>query len=41
MKIPNKRKVQQLTSSHTSDKEFKDFMKQYKDYTKEPHSFLA
>ena len=41
MKIPNKRKVQQLTSSHTSDKEFKDFMKLYKDYTKEPYSFLA
>ena len=38
MKIPSKRKLQQITSNHSSDIDFKDFMKLYKDYTKEPHS---
>ena len=41
MKIPNKRKLQEITSSHSSDIEFKDFMRLYKDYTKEPFSFLT
>ena len=41
MKIPNKRKLQEITSSHLSDIEFKDFMRLYKDYTKEPFSFLT
>ena len=36
MKIPNKRELQQTLSNHLSDIEFKDFMKLYKDYTKEP-----
>ena len=40
MKIPNKRKLQQMPSNHSSDIEFKDFMKLCKDYTKEPYSFL-
>ena len=40
MKIPNKRDLQQVASNHSSDIEFKDFMKLYKDYTKEPSSFL-
>ena len=40
MKIPNKRELQQIASSHLSDVEFKDFIKLYKDYTKEPFSFL-
>ena len=35
MKMPNKREFQQIVS----DIEFKDFMKLYKDYTKEPFSF--
>ena len=39
MKIPNKRELQQIASNHSSDIEFKDFMKLYKDYTKEPSSF--
>ena len=41
MKIPNKRKLQQIALNHSSDAEFKDFMKLYKDYTKELFSFLV
>ena len=41
MKIPNKRELQQIASNHSSDIDFKDFMKLCKDYTKEPHSFLV
>ena len=40
MKIPNKRELQQIASNHSSDIDFKDFMKLYKEYTKEPYSFL-
>ena len=39
MKIPNKRELQEIASNHQSDIDFKDFMKLYKEYTKEPHSF--
>ena len=39
MKIPNKRKFQQIALNHSSDIEFKDFIKLYKelhkDYLKE------
>ena len=41
MEIPNKRELQQIASNHSSDIEFKDFMKLYKDYTKEPFSLLV
>ena len=34
MKILNKRDLQQEASNHSSDIDFKDFMKLYKDYTK-------
>ena len=40
MKISNKRELQQIASNHLSDIEFKDFMKLYKDYNKDPYSFL-
>ena len=40
MKILNKRELQQIVSNHSSDIDFKDFMKFYKDYTKESYSFL-
>ena len=33
MRIRNKRKLQQIALSHSSDIEFKDFMKLYKNYT--------
>ena len=41
MKIPNKRELQQIASNHSSDTEFKDFMKLYRNHTKEPYSFLV
>ena len=39
-KSPNKRELQQIPSNHSPGTDFKDFMKLYKDYTKEPYSFL-
>ena len=41
MKIPNKGEIQQIASNHLSDIDFTNFMKLYKDYTKEPYSFLV
>ena len=41
MKIPNKRELQQIALNHSSDIDFKDFMKIYKKYTKESYSFLV
>ena len=41
MKIPNKRELQQVASNHFADVDLKDFMSLYKDYTKEPFSFLV
>ena len=40
MKIP-KRELSQIASNHSFDIDFKDFMKVYKDHTKEPYSFLV
>ena len=39
MKIPNKRELQQIALNHSSDIDFKDFIKIYTKYTKEPYSF--
>ena len=41
MKVPNKRQLQQIESNHLPHIDFEDFMKLYKDYTKEPYSFLV
>ena len=41
MKIPNKRELQQIVSNYSSDIGYKEFMKLYKDYTKETYSFLV
>ena len=41
MKILNRRELQQIPSNHSSDIDFKDFMKFYKDYSKKPYSFLV
>ena len=41
MKIPNKRELQQIALNHSSDIDFKDFLKIYKKYTKQPYSFLV
>ena len=40
-KIPKKRELQRIASNHSSDTGFKNFMKLYKEYTKEPYSFLV
>ena len=39
MKIPNKRDLQQIALNHSSDIEFKDFIKISKKCTAEPYSF--
>ena len=39
-KISNKREIQQIASNYSSEIDSKHFMKLYKDYTKEPYSFL-
>ena len=41
MKIPHKRELKQIASNQLSDIDFQDFMKLYKDYTKEPYSYLV
>ena len=41
MKIPNKRELQQTALNHSSDIDFKDFMKIYKKCNAEPYSFLV
>ena len=41
MKIPNKRELQQIALNHSSNIDFKDFMKVYRKSTKEPCSFLV
>ena len=41
MKVPNKRELQQIALNHSSDIDFKDFMKIFKEYTAEPYSFLV
>ena len=41
VKIPNKRELQQIVLNHSSDFDFKDFVKIYKKCTKEPYSFLV
>ena len=41
MKIPNKKELQQIVSTHSSEIDFKNFMKLYKEYTKEVFAFLV
>ena len=41
MKIPNKREEQQIALNHSSDVDFKDFIKIYEKYIVEPYSFLV
>ena len=41
MKILNKRELQQISLNHSSDINFKDFMKIYKKYTAETYSLLV
>ena len=39
--IPNKRKLQQISLNHSSDIDFKDFIKIHKKCTDKPYSFLV
>ena len=39
-KIANKREIQQIVSNHSSDIDFKEFVKIYEDFTKELYSLL-
>ena len=41
MKIPNKRKLQQIEFNHSSDIDFQDFMNLYIKCTAKPYSFLV
>ena len=41
MKIPNKRELQQIAISHSSDIDFKDFVNIYEKCTDKPSSFLV
>ena len=41
MKSPNKRELQQIALNHSSDIDFKDFIKIYKKCTIEPYSFFV
>ena len=41
MKIPNKRELQQNALNHSSDIDFKNFIKIYKKYTAKPYSILV
>ena len=40
-KIPNKRELRQIAINHSSDIDFKDFVKIYKKCTDDPYSFLV
>ena len=41
MKIHNKRELQQIAINHTADIDYKDFLKIYRNCTREPYSFLT
>ena len=41
MKIPNKRELRQIALNHSSDIDFKDFIKIHKKCTDKPYSFLV
>ena len=41
MKISNKKELQQIALNHSSDTDFKDFIKIYKKYTAESYPFFV
>ena len=41
MKINNKRELQNIAFNHSADIEYNDFIKTYREYTKEPYNFLT
>ena len=40
-KLKNKRELQNITINHSADIDYKDFVKTYRDCTKEPYNFLT
>ena len=41
LKINNKRELQNIAVNHSADIDYKDFMKIYRECTKEPYNFLT
>ena len=41
IKTPNERELQEIALNHSSDVNFKDFIKMYKKCTTKPYSFLV
>ena len=41
LKINNKRELETIAINHSTDIDYKDFIKMYRECTKEPHNFLA
>ena len=41
MKINNTRELQNNAINHSADNDYNDFVKIYREYTKEPYSFLT
>ena len=41
MKINNKRELQNIAINHFADIDYKDFLKIYREYIKEPFNFLT
>ena len=41
MKINNREELQNIAMNHSADIDYKDFMKIYRECTKEPYSFLT
>ena len=41
MKINNKRELQNVAINHSADIDYKNFMKIYREFTKEPYSFMT
>ena len=41
MKINNRKELQNIAINHSADIDYKDFMKIYRECTKEPYSFLT
>ena len=41
MKINNKKELQNIAINHSADIDYKDFIKIYREYTKEPYNFLT
>ena len=41
MKINNTRKLQNIAINHSTDIDYQDFTKNYREFTKEPYNFLT